>query len=222
MIAGEKRMESITANLANANTPGFKRRLTTDHGAWVGRKDVRQTGLVVSQRNDFSQGVLQNTGNEFDLAIQGQGFFAVEGPEGEIYTRDGEFHLTSDGVILTPEGYPLAWTTGANAVQPTGEPVMIGEDGTVIQGGVQIGSLRLVEFDQLARLEHTGDGYWVAPPTLPRNKATGALIQYHLEGSNVNPVHELVSMITIQRRFEQASQTLTQIDQSYRRLHEQR
>ena len=111
MIAQQKRIESIAANLANANTAGFKRRLTTTHGNMVGRPGAQQVGIVVKSANDFAQGSLQRTGQELDMAFQGPGFFTVEGPEGEIFTRDGEFHLNGEGILVTPEGYPVANVT---------------------------------------------------------------------------------------------------------------
>ncbi len=219
MIAHEKRLEAVTSNLANANTPGFKRRLTASHGQYVGRADQAEIGLGISERNDFSQGLLQRTSNNLDFGIQGPGFFAVEGPNGEVYTRDGEFQFTQDGVLVTPEGYPVAWEGAAGSLQPTGEPIKVAKDGTVSQG-VQLGKLKLVDFDDPTRLQHTGDGYWSASPGTVRNPAEGTVSQGYLETSNVNPIHELVAMITVQRRFEQAAQTMTQIDQSYRRLHQ--
>ncbi|HPF12643.1 MAG TPA: flagellar basal-body rod protein FlgF [Planctomycetota bacterium] len=222
MVSDEKRLEAITSNLANASTPGFKRRLAASHGEWVGRQGSQEIGLGISERNDFSQGMLQRTGNDLDLALEGEGFFSVEGPRGELYTRDGEFNLTSNGVLVTPEGFPVVWESQAGNIQPTGAPVTVSPDGTVSQGQAKLGKLKLVAFDNQNQLDNTSDGYWKAPATAVRNPATGSVRQGHLEGANVNAIYELVSMITVQRRFEQASQTMTQIDQSYRRLHQSR
>lgn len=219
MVAHQKRIESISANLANATSNGFKRRMTTNHGVTVGRPGSEQVGLVVQGANDFAQGAMQRTAQELDLAFEGPGFFAVEGPNGEIYTRDGEFHLNGEGVLVTPEGYAVAWEGAAGTFEATGRSILVDPQGVLSQAGAQIGKLKTVEFANTAQLGHTEDGYWTADPGIERLEPTGIIRQGYLESSNVNAVHELVAMITIQRAFEQASQTMTQIDQSYRRLH---
>ncbi len=218
MLAHEKRLESITSNLANANTHGFKRRMAASHGTWMGRMDAAHMGLQMAEANDFSQGSLLNTGNTLDLAIQGEGFFAVESPQGEVFTRDGEFHLTGAGVVVSKEGYPLVWDGVQANIQPTGEPIVVDKTGAVTQGNRQLGRLRHVAFADNNLLDTTKEGYWIAPPRLAREQATGQIVQGAVEDSNVNPVNELVAMISVQRKFEQASQIITQIDQSYRRL----
>lgn len=218
MLAHEKRLESITANLANANTAGFKRRLAASHGTFMGKMDAAHIGLQMTEANDFSQGALQNTGNALDLAIQGDGFFAIESPDGEVYTRDGSFHMTGAGVVVTSEGYPLVWEGVQANIQPTGESIVVDKTGAVTQANRQLGRLRLVEFADEEKLDNTKDGYWMAPPESKREAGTGLIVQGAVEGSNVNAVSELVALISVQRKFEQASQIITQIDQSYKRL----
>jgi flagellar basal-body rod protein FlgF len=218
MLAHEKRLESITANLANANTSGFKRRMSASHGAWMGRMDAAHIGLQMKERNDFSQGNLLDTGNPLDLAVQGEGFFAIESPEGEVYTRDGSFRMTAEGVVVTNEGYPVIWDGVQANIQPTGEAIVVDKTGAVTQANRQLGKLRLVHFPDDEKLDNTKEGYWFAPDELPREAATGQITQGAIEGSNVNSISELVALISVQRKFEQASQIITQIDQSYRRL----
>ena len=220
MLAHEKRLESITSNLANANTPGFKRRMAASHGAWMGRMDSAHMGLQMTERNDFAQGSLLDTSNALDLAIQGEGFFAVESPEGEVFTRDGAFRMTADGIVVTSEGYPLIWDGVQANIQPSEDSIVVDKTGTVTQGNRQLGKLRLVEFANNDKLNNTKEGYWIAPQSLARERATGQIVQGAIEDSNVNPVSELVALITVQRKFEQASQIITQIDQSYRRLNQ--
>ncbi|MCA9002293.1 MAG: flagellar hook basal-body protein [Planctomycetes bacterium] len=218
MLAQEKRLDSITANLANANTPGFKRRMSASHGAFMGRLNAAQIGLEMMQRNDFTQGPLLESGNPLDLGIQGEGFFAIESPDGEVYTRNGEFQMTGEGVVVTTEGYPVIWDGVQANIQPTGEAIVVDREGMVTQGNRQLGKLRLVGFEDMDKLDNNKDGYWVAPAELPRERATGKFVQGAIEGSNVNSVSELVAMISVQRKFEQASQIITQIDRSYQRL----
>ncbi|MCP5022411.1 MAG: flagellar hook-basal body protein [bacterium] len=218
MLAHERHLDTITANLANANTHGFKRRMAASHGTWMGRMDSARLGLQMAERNDFSQGSLLDTGNALNLAIQGDGFFAVESPQGEVFTRDGEFHMTGDGIVVSKEGYPLVWDGVQANIQSTGDPIVVDHTGAVTQGNRQLGRLRYMEFADNHLLDNTKDGYWVAPPNLDREPGNGKIVQGAVEGSNVNTVKELVAMISVQRKFEQASQIITQIDQSYRRL----
>ena len=186
----------------------------------MGRMDSAHMGLQMTERNDFGQGSLLDTSNALDLAIQGEGFFAVESPQGEVFTRDGAFRMTADGIVVTSEGYPLVWDGVQANIQPSEDSIVVDKTGTVTQGNRQLGKLRLVEFANNDKLNNTKEGYWIAPQNLARERATGEIVQGAIEDSNVNPVSELVALITVQRKFEQASQIITQIDQSYRRLNQ--
>lgn len=211
-------MDSISANLAGMRTPGFKRRASANHGFNVGRFGSAEIAVKSSEHNDYSQGDMITNGNQLDLALKGEGFFELEGPSGPLYTRDGEFRMERDGRLVTPEGYPVAWTRKASQLDPAGAPILVDHSGVVSQGGRNVGTIKAVAFEDQEGLRHTQDGYFVADPKLARGPASAEIRQFALEQSNVNPVEELVALITVQRTHERAAAIVSQIDQSYRRL----
>jgi flagellar basal-body rod protein FlgF len=218
MNAAERRLDAVTSNLANINASGFKRRGTamTTFDAVLRGHTQRQTGM--RQTIDDAQGTLQPTENPYDLALVGQGFFAVEGPRGELYTRDGRFQSDSNGVLQTADGFPLAWAGARGTIDPTGKPVTIDSEGQVAQGDQKLGRLRVVDFRDHARLEALGGGFFRAPRGLAEATSTAQVRQGHLEQANVSGVDEMVELIAVQRGFESATRLLSMIDQSYRRL----
>lgn len=218
MDTGQRRMDSIAANLANVDTPAFKRLSTSTQAFHVRRGDRTVPGLRLHQRVDFSQGALQRTEVPTDVALFGEGFFAVDAPAGELYTRNGSFQVDGDGVLQSADGYPVSWESGSGRIDPVGAPLLIDPTGNVSQGAETVGRLKLVAFDAPERLELDRKGYYAAPARLPRRAATAEVHQGALERSNVSAVDELVSMIQVQRSFEVSSNLMRSIDQTYRRL----
>lgn len=218
MAASEQRLAAITSNLANARTTGFKRVATVAHGEVVSGRNGQHAVVKTSTALDWTQGPIERTGLATDLALRGGGFFAVEGPEGEVYTRDGQFHLDEAGSLLTSDGFPVAWKGARGVLDPFGEPLRIALDGTVMQGTQSVGQLKLVDFpakDQLSLQRH---GYYVADPALQRVAANTEVHQFALEGSNVSTVEELVRLIETQRSFEAGSNVVQLIAKTYERL----
>ena len=233
---------TITANnLANVNTTGFKgSRAVFDDllyqnlsqvGADTSQTTQSPTGLnvgtgvrVVSTEKNYTQGSINNTGNTFDVAIQGLGFFQVLQPDGQLaYTRDGSFQLNAQGQLVTSAGYQVQ----PAITIPTGaQSVTIGADGTV---SVQlansptpttVGTLQLANFINPAGLQDTGGNLAVetassGPPTVgtPGLSGLGTLIQGSVEGSNVDVVEELVNMIQTQEAYEMDSRAVETTDQ---------
>ena len=218
MAAQQRRLDSISANLANVGTVGFKRGVTASHEVEVERPRGKVRGVTTLAQVDFSQGNLQRTGRELDLALFGDGFFAVEGPDGEVYTRDGNFQMTEAGVLVNEEGLPLAWAQFTGAIDPVGLPLVIDEEGNVRQGVQDIGRLKVVEFDDRSQLGKDRMGYWAAPAGLKEQASTTRVHQYALEDSNAYGVEEMVSMIGVQRSFEVVAKVFQAIDQTYERL----
>ena len=218
MAAQQRRMDAIAANLANLGTVGFKRGVTSTHEVEVQRKQGPVRGVTTRAEVDFAQGNLQRTGRDFDLALYGDGFFAVESADGEVYTRAGCFHLSEGGVLVTEEGYPVAWEQLRGAIDPTGEPVAIDEEGNVRQGSEDVGRLRIVDFADKRALGQDRMGYWLAPRGARETPPAARVHQYALEDSNANGVEEMVAMIGVQRSFEVVAKALSAIDQSYQRL----
>ena len=220
MTAHEKRMDAITYNLANANTLGFKRRLTAAEAKSVGRGGDMVT-LKLQVRTDFEQGPIQTTGNRFDLALDGDGWFPVEGPAGEVFTRRGDFRVDEKGVLQTQEGYPVAWKNAPGRIEAAGTAVTVGKSGEVFQDGALIGQLKLVSFPEQQRLLEVDGGYWTAEPDMVRKPASAEVRQFSVEGSNTTSVDELIQMISVQRQYEASSHMLSMIDRSYQRLNRQ-
>jgi flagellar basal-body rod protein FlgG len=244
--AQQTKMDVISNNLANVSTSGFKRsravfedllyQTLRQPGAASSQQTQLPTGLQigtgvrpVATERVFTQGNLQQTGNDKDLAIQGNGFFQVMMPDGTTaYTRDGSFQIDAQGQLVTSSGYPVqpAVTIPADA-----QTLTIGRDGvvTVTQPGnaqpVQVGGLLLATFANPAGLESKGENLYLETAASgnpntgePGTNGTGSLVQGYTETSNVNVVEELVSMIQTQRAYEINSKAITTSDQMLQRL----
>ena len=218
MAAQQRRLDSISANLANVGTVGFKRGVTASHEVEVERPRGKVRGVTTLAEVDFAQGNLQRTGRDLDLALHGDGFFALEGPEGEVYTRDGSFHMTEGGVLVSEEGSPLAWAEFQGAIDPVGLPLVIDESGAVRQGNQNIGRLRVVDFPDKSVLTKDALGFWAAPANVLPQPSEARVHQYSLEESNANGVEEMVEMIGVQRSFEVVARAFKAIDETYGRL----
>jgi len=218
MSSQQRRLDSIAANLANLGTVGFKRGVTAAHEVEVDRPRGKVRGVSTRAEVDFAQGNLLRTGREHDLALFGEGFFSIEAPEGEVYTRDGSFHLTEAGVLVTEDGFPVAWDTLQSQIDPVGVALKIDTEGNVRQGIQDIGRLRIVAFDDNRALRLDSRGHWIAPEELRRGPADTRVNQYSLEDSNASGVEEMVAMIGVQRSFEVVARTFEAIDKTYERL----
>jgi flagellar basal-body rod protein FlgG len=182
------------------------------------------TGVrVVATEKQYTQGSLNNTGNSLDLAVQGRGFFQILLPDGTLaYTRDGTFQLNSQGQMVTSSGYTLQ----PGITIPSGaQSISIGTDGIVsvsVAGQstpTQVGTLQLTDFVNPAGLQPRGENMLLesaasgtAQTGTPGLNGLGTLAQGSLEGSNVNVVEELVSMIETQRAYEMNSKAIATAD----------
>ena len=244
--AQQTQMDIISNNLANVSTTGFKRSRAVFEDLLY--QNLRQPGAQSSQQTQIpsglqvgtgvravaterihTQGNLQQTGNKFDVAIQGEGFLQVMMPDGTTaYTRDGSFQTDSQGQMVTANGFPVqpGISIPANALSVT-----IGLDGTVsvLQPGtvapVQVGSLQLATFINPTGLQSQGSNLYIetassgiANINVPGINGAGTLSQGFLETSNVNVVEELVNMIQTQRAYEINSKAITVSDQMLQKL----
>ncbi len=246
MEGQQTKLDAIANNLANVGTNGYKRAgvvfedlmYQNLRAAGSASSDQSQlpTGLQIglgvraaaSMRN-FSQGSLNQTGSNFDVAIKGQGFFQVQMPDGSTgYTRDGGFQVDANGALVTSAGHAVqpGITIPANALTVT-----IGADGAVsatISGQAApqaLGQIQLTSFINPAGLDARGGNIYAetaasgAPQTgAPNSAGLGALQQGFVEGSNVNMVEELVTMIATQRAYELNSKAIQTSDQMLQRL----
>jgi flagellar basal-body rod protein FlgG len=221
MQAQELNIDVISNNLANVNTSGFKAS-SQDTIVPTGIQLGHGTRPAAVQKL-FSQGDFQNTTNELDWAIEGDGFFQIEIPNGDTsYSRSGEFKLDADGRIVNPDGFPLVpeMTIPSDTIS-----ISVGMDGTVsvIQAGdetpTELGTLQLARFVNPAGLRSLGKNLY-APTEASGDEITGTagenglgtIAQGFLEMSNVSVVDEMVSMITAQRAYETNSKVIQTAD----------
>jgi flagellar basal body rod protein FlgG len=222
MHSAERRMEAIASNLANMGVHGFKRRSMATNGFDVVLRGQVQRQLGTRTVVDHSQGTLVQSDGQYDLALAGAGYFAVETERGEAYTRNGQFRVDDSGVLQTLEGYPVAWEGPRGTLDPTGLPVLIDPEGRVQQGTDELGKLRIVDFANSDALVQDRRGYYHAQGRAQEVPHRAVVRQGLLEAANVNAVDEMVAMISAQRSFESATRLMQMIDQTYRRLNSPR
>lgn len=206
----------VANNLANVNTPGFKRdslfvETLIQAGIQFGG---RRIGTVYT---DFSRGPLLKTGRKLDLAIEGNGFLTVSAPRGENYTRNGSFYRRADGVLTTVNGAPVLGENGPITL-PKGD-LVVNNSGEIFVQGAYIDKLLITDFQQPYQLVKIGSGLFV-----PQEGSNGGysaqdvtLHQGFLEGSNVKPVEEMVNMLISYREYEAAQKVIQMQDDTLRK-----
>jgi flagellar basal-body rod protein FlgG len=238
--AQDMRMRVISNNLANVNTTGFKKdraafetlayQVVTSPGAQSSAETKYATGLnlgtgvkIQGTARIDTQGAMQTTGNSLDLALDGDGYFQVQMPNGQLgYTRAGNFSRSPEGLLVTSEGYQVM--PGITVPQGTTN-ITIGTDGTVSatvpgQSDAQnIGQIQVASFPNGAGLQQSGDNYLLETAAsgaanlgIAGQDGRGRVRQGMLEASNVNVVEELVDMIETQRAYEVNSKMISATD----------
>ncbi len=241
LTAQDKQLTTISNNLANASTVGFKRdrvifedllyQIERQPGAQSAQNNQLPSGLqlgtgvrVVGTQKQFSEGTLQVTDQPLDMAIDGRGFFEILQPNGNTaYSRNGEFHLSVDGEVVTAGGLVLQ---PAITIPQGAQSITVGQDGTVsvlLAGNAaptQVGTIQISDFINPAGLQAIGSNLFLetassgaAQQGTAGVNGFGSLRQGSVENSNVNIVEELVNMITTQRTYEVNSKVLQTTDQ---------
>lgn len=201
-------LDMLANNLANASTAGFKldrefySLFTSESG--LDGEPPSELPFVKSQWTDFTQGTLTPTGNPLDLALTGQGFFVVSGPSGPLYTRNGSFQISSNGTLITADGYTVQDTQGNPIQTQSQNPVQVGEDGTITQDGQTLGQLQIVDFKDRRALQKQGGTYFVnaQPKAASPIPSDATVSQGRLEGSNVVAAESAVRLVGVMRQFE--------------------
>jgi flagellar basal-body rod protein FlgF len=214
----QRELDVIANNLANQNTTGFKQDISQfeEYLMPVARQNnfrptdsrlsyVRDGGTVL----DLRPGPMQQTGNPLDVAIQGDGFLAVQTPQGERYTRNGALQLNADGELVTAQGYQVLGDGGPIQFQQQDSNIAISAEGSVSvrSGGVANvsvirGKLRIVNFPQQQRLQKDGENLFVTPADMAAADAPKAyVLQGAIEKSNVDSVTEMTRMIDVSRSY---------------------
>lgn len=246
MEAQQTQLDTISNNLANVSTNGYKKAhavfedLMYQNLRQAGANSTEQTTLptglqvglgtrAVATSRSFSQGNLQASGNNLDVAVLGNGFFEVQMPDGTTgYTRDGSFQVSATGQLVTNNGYPVQ---PGITIPSTAQSVTIGSDGTVSvtlpgQAAAQsVGQIQIASFVNPAGLDPKGQNIFgetaasgTANSGAPGSNGLGNLRQGFVETSNVNVVEELVAMIQTQRAYELNSKAIQTSDQMLQKL----
>ncbi|MCX7015747.1 MAG: flagellar basal-body rod protein FlgF [Candidatus Sumerlaeota bacterium] len=238
-MALERHLDVVANNMANTNTVGYKQdvaqfeSLLPDTDSILPDPDLPpdqqpskppQSPLVgpyfVNMRGtftDFAQGDLRETNNPLDLALQGPGFFAVETPQGERYTRAGAFVLNSKGELTTPDGARVLGEGGPIVL--TSARISVADDGSILQDANPVGRFRVVQFDDLRALDKTGANLFQVGDANAAPRASvpedGTVVRQNtLEYSNVNMISEMVRLIQTERSYTMAEKAIKTIDEA--------
>jgi flagellar basal body rod protein FlgG len=216
-VAAQQRLEVVANNIANANTTGFRQQrvvfgehlVRTLDGAPASKGFTAVDATVL----DGTAGALTHTGNPLDLAIDGEGFFAVRGPQGLMVSRAGNFGLRPDGTLVDGSGMAvLGGSPEAGlspiVVRPDGGPVSVGSDGTVSQDGTPLARIAIVTADGPG-LTPTGGAHLQANPGALRS-AAATLSTGHLESSNVNPVRGMVELVEVSHDYQSSQKLMSE------------
>lgn len=216
-------VQDVTANnLANINTPGFK-------GSKVFYRMVQEqvngkavSRPVPSQQVDMTQGVLEPTDNMFDFGIKGEGFFMVEGRNGNQLTRDGRMHISTDGYLVDSEGSRVIGESGPihipqylKAAENTGNEVKVevARDGTIRLNDEVLDKFRIVRVEDTSKLERMGSNYFSGKEDLLIEDQSSTVMQGYYEAGNVDPLNEMVDMMQTTKLFEMQQRAIRTTDE---------
>ena len=232
-LSNELRMSSIANNLANVNTSAYKKDKLAFHDTFVrfahdylvdGKTFIRGKDLfpqanvmakarLSAQQIEFDQGGMEQTGNQLDFALSGEGFFRLQGDGEILYTRAGSFLPDATGILRSQDGYPVL-VGGGPLIIPPGARVQADAMGNISINGEQVGSFDLATFEDLTQVTRAGGNNYLAPEgqgELPPEDLTVA--QGFLEKGNVDVVTEMVAMIEVQRAFTMYTKMIQSSDE---------
>lgn len=231
LLMQQSRLDTISNNLANMNTNAFKKDMAV-FSVYRPKDDrypqnfIRETSynktintavMLDDIATDHQAGHMKSTGNRFDFALkQENAFFAIDTPWGIRYTRDGSFTVNSEGDLVTQEGYPVMSRNAqgtANINVPQNAAFEADETGTFYINGVAGDQLLIVEFEDMEYLQKVGRNQYAAVDTEPIELDNPGLMQGFVEGSNVNPIAEMVQMVEASRGYEMYSKAVQTFDE---------
>ena len=217
LVARTEALDTAAANLANAQTPGYRAEREFFRSALMGPdaadsqlgKTVNDYGLLGGDQLSMAQGALQQTGNALDLAIQGEGFFQIVTANGIRYTRDGGFQRSRGGQLVTAAGEAVLSTAGKPIPVPPGE-VTVGADGVLSVAGGTVATVGVYTFPAGVRLTPEGTNRYVAPANAKPALSTNASIhQGAVESANQDVIQGSLDLIVMQRQAEMMQKALT-------------
>jgi flagellar basal-body rod protein FlgF len=215
-MASMRAMDVVANNLANLSTPGYRRETVqfqkyvatlpaseADPGSTIDVTFVIDSGIS----QNLMPGRLETTGSTLDFAIEGAGYFAVQTPNGERYTRNGHFRFDEQGQVVTQDGYVLQGDGGPITLQPQDGDLRVGADGSLSTALQRLGKLRVVAFPDERALKKAGGGLYEAPAGVTPAPATAPRVrQGMIEKSNVEPVMEITRMIEVMRAYQMSAE----------------
>jgi flagellar basal-body rod protein FlgF/flagellar basal-body rod protein FlgG len=217
LVARTQALDTAAANLANAQTPGYRAEREFFRSVLLGPdaldsqlgRTVNNYGLLGGDRLSMAQGALQLTGNSLDLAIEGEGFFQVQTANGIRYTRDGGFHRSRSGQLVTAADEPVLSAIGLPIQVPPGE-VAVGADGALSVAGGVVASVGVFAFPAGAQLTPEGANRYVAPVGIAPAAAMNATVhQGAIEAANLDAIQGSLDLIVMQRQAEMMQKALT-------------
>jgi flagellar basal body rod protein FlgG len=227
LSALERWQDSVAQNITSSQVTGFRKR-TINFSTEPAGEIQSEPGKPLGHDNGYSMlfpkvntginfvpGETQPTRREFDVAIQGDGFFEVQRPDGShAFTRNGEFHMTAERTLVTGSGDEVLSSGGAPiTLLPGAGQIVVNLDGSVFQGETSLGKISVQKFADNSQLIPTSGGYFLpAAGSSPEPVENPELLQGYLEGSNVTPLREMVDLVLISRAYEANQKMITTLD----------
>lgn len=217
LVARTEALDTAAANLANAQTPGYRAEREFFRSVLLGPdalnsqlgRTVNSFGVLGGDELSMAQGALQTTGNPLDLAIEGQGFFLVQTPNGPRFTRDGGFHRAQSGQLVTEAGEPVLSSAGQPILVPPGE-VTVGADGAVSVAGGVVATIGVFTFPPGTELTPEGTNHYAAPQGVAATAARDAQVrQGAIESANQDVIQGSLNLIVMQRQAEMMQKAVT-------------
>ena len=210
LLAIQRHVDRTASNVANVDTPGY-RGIKQNFREYIKREneagDSQTKPSTISMVSagaevlDLTGGKIESTGNPTDVAIRGAGWFAIDTPDGQRYTKDGSFVVRADGVLVNRAGLPVAASSGSLRVLKSDGPVSISADGAVVAGSRVLGHLKVVEFQDSRAIRPEGNNLYNAVSEVPRSVQAN-LAPGFLEKSNVVGAYELINIAQLTRTYE--------------------
>lgn len=228
LSALEQWQDVVSRNITSSDQTAYRKRTITFSAQMAGelQSDPRRpvghdngTAMLFPKVNNginFVFGETQPTRRELDVAIQGEGFFEVQRPDGsKVYTRSGEFRMRPDRTLVTSGGDEVMSTAGSPILlSPTGGPLVIAENGTLVQGSTPLGRIAVQKFEDNSKLVPLSGGAFMAPDGVsPESVDNPSLLQGYIEGANTSSLREMVDLVLISRAYQANQKMITTIDE---------